>query len=62
MNNEKETFESKMNRLEEILDKVETETLSLEESLKLFEEGNKLKNELLKELKEAEEKLEKLTK
>lgn len=51
------SFEEKLARLNEIVDKVEGETLPLEESLKLYEEGNTLIKELEEALKEAEKKI-----
>lgn len=50
-------FEKKLNRLEEIVTKMESGDLSLEESLKLFEEGIKNSRECHKQLTEAEEKV-----
>ena len=55
-------FEKSLKRLEEIVAKVEGETLPLEESLKLYEEGKKLIASLEKTLKEAERKVEELQK
>ncbi len=46
-------FEEKMKRLEEIVEKLSSPDLGLEESLKLFEEGVRLVRELNKELKDA---------
>lgn len=53
------SFEQRLKRLEEIVAKIEGETLPLEESMKLYEEGKKLISSLQSELKEAEEKVEK---
>lgn len=53
-------FEEKMNRLNEIVDRVENSVLSLEESLKLYEEGIGLVKELMSTLDDAEKKIEKL--
>ncbi len=50
-------FEKKLNRLEEIVTKMESGDLSLEESLKLFEEGIQNSRECHKQLTEAEEKV-----
>jgi exodeoxyribonuclease VII small subunit len=50
-------FEKKLNRLEEIVEKMETGELSLEDSLKLFEEGVKLSRECNVQLSEAEQKV-----
>ena len=62
MAEEKIEFEKSLKRLEEIVTKVEGETLPLEESLKLYEEGKKLIAVLEKTLKEAERKVEELQK
>ena len=62
MAEEKIEFEKSLKRLEEIVTKVEGETLPLEESLKLYEEGKKLIASLEKTLKEAERKVEELQK
>ncbi|MCQ2801115.1 MAG: exodeoxyribonuclease VII small subunit [Bacilli bacterium] len=59
---EKIDFEKSLKRLEEIVSKVESETLPLDESLKLYEEGKKLIASLEKTLKEAERKVEDLQK
>lgn len=50
-------FEKKLSRLEEIVGKMETGELTLEESLKLFEEGVKLSRECNSQLAEAEQKV-----
>lgn len=55
------TFKDKMDRLNEIVDKVENSILSLEESLKLYEEGMNLIKDLTYTLDDAEKKVEKLT-
>ena len=62
MAEEKIEFEKSLKRLEEIVAKVEGETLPLEESLKLYEDGKKLIATLEKTLKEAERKVEELQK
>lgn len=62
MAEEKIDFEKSLKRLEEIVAKVESETLPLDESLKLYEEGKKLIASLEKTLKEAERKVEDLQK
>ena len=51
------TFEEKLHKLEEILSKLESDKLGLEESVKLYEEGKKLSTELHNELKESSKKL-----
>lgn len=56
----KETFESKMNKLKEITEKLDDEDTSLDESIKLYEEGLKLSKDLKDQLKSYEEKIENL--
>jgi len=62
MANEKIDFEKSLKRLDEIVSKIENETLPLDESLKLYEEGKKLIVALESSLKEAEKKIEDLQK
>lgn len=50
-------FEKKLGRLEDIVEKMETGELTLEDSLKLFEEGVKLSRECNLQLSEAEQKV-----
>ena len=50
-------FEKKLNRLEAIVEKMESGDLALEESLKLFEEGVRLSRECNTQLTEAEQKV-----
>ena len=54
------TYEEAMTRLEKIVSMRETDTLSLDESLKLFEEGTTLARFCNKTLDEAELKITKL--
>lgn len=54
----KQTFEEKLTRLNEIVEKVENTTLSLEDAMKLYEEGNSLIKDLQKSLDEAETKIQ----
>ena len=54
------SFEKKLSRLEEIVQKMESGEMSLDESLSFFEEGVKLSRECSKELNEAEQKVKKL--
>jgi exodeoxyribonuclease VII small subunit len=56
------SFEKAMKRLEEIVHKLEEGDLSLEESLKTFEEGINLSKFLTQKLSEAEAKVQKLIK
>ena len=53
-------FEKKLGRLEEIVQKMEKGDSSLEDSLKLFEEGIKLSRECHTRLNEAEAKVKML--
>lgn len=57
---ELKTFEAKLKRLNEIVAKLEGGTLSLEESLALYEEGNTLTKALNEELQKAKLKIEKI--
>ncbi|WP_367605992.1 exodeoxyribonuclease VII small subunit [Legionella sp. W05-934-2] len=56
-----ENFEQSLRSLEEIVQKLEAGELSLEDSLKAFEEGVKLARQCQKTLSEAELKVEKIT-
>jgi exodeoxyribonuclease VII small subunit len=58
----KHNFENALKRLEEIIQKLESGELSLDESLKLFEEGIELSRLCTKKLSETESKVEKLIK
>ena len=62
MEKKKLDFEKSLKRLDEIVNKIEHETLPLEESLKLYEEGRKLITALESALKDAEKKIEDLQK
>lgn len=57
MAEKKVDFEKSLNRLNEIVTKVEGETLPLETSISLYQEGMDLIKSLEKELKDAEEKI-----
>ena len=57
----KMSFEEKMNRLDEIVGKVENSVLPLEESLKLYQEGTALIKELQSALYDAEKKIKEVT-
>ena len=54
-------FETAMIELEEVVSKIETGNLSLEDSLKEFEKGIKLSRMCQKELTEAEQRVKVLT-
>lgn len=56
------TYEYAISRLEEICALLEKNEVSLDESIKLFEEGTKLTSFCSNKLKEAEQKITKLTK
>ena len=51
------TIEQKFEKLERLVNKLETEKLSLEESISLYEEAMKLSKELSLELKEVTKKV-----
>ncbi len=51
------TFEEKLNRLNEIVTKIEGDPLPLEETVALYQEGKKLIAELQNALSEAEKKI-----
>lgn len=55
-------FEQAMNRLEEIVQKLEQEDISLDDSLAYFEEGMKHSKFCYQKLNQAEQKLQKLVK
>jgi len=57
---EKMKFEDKLKRLDEIVDAMSNKSLSLDDSLAYYEEGNKIIKELEEALKAAEEKIEKV--
>ena len=58
----KKTYEDSVKRLEDIVSALERGDASLDESLKLFEEGTKLVTSCGKMLDEAEQKVVRLTK
>ncbi len=51
-------FEKKLNRLEDIVAKMESNEQTLEDSIKLFEEDVKLSQDCQKELEQAEQKVQ----
>lgn len=55
-------FEERVANLEEIAKKIENDNLSLEESIKLYEEGIKTARECIAYLNENKEKINNLTK
>ena len=54
------TFEDKLARLEEIISKLDSEEINLDDSAKLFEEGVDLSKELTAKLSEVKFKVETL--
>ena len=62
MSNEKHTFESAFHRLEEILETLNSDAASLDESLTLYEEADNLIRFCSKKLSDAETKVEMLMK
>lgn len=54
---EEKSFEELMVTLEEITSKLEKEQISLDESVKLFEEGMSISKECNKKLEEAEKRI-----
>lgn len=57
MPKKKENYEEMFLQLEEIVNKMDGETMSLDESMKAYEKGIKLTNKLYKILNEAEGKI-----
>ena len=55
-------FESAIERLEQVINKLESGELGLDESIKVFEEGVELSKKCHKKLKEAETKVKQLIK
>ncbi|MBR5290142.1 MAG: exodeoxyribonuclease VII small subunit [Erysipelotrichaceae bacterium] len=62
MNENKPTFESSMQRLDEIVNLLEKNQCTLDESIALFEEGLKLSQDLSVQLKSYEDKVARLLK
>ena len=56
------TYEKAISRLEEIVSALEKNDVTLDESLKLFEEGTKLTAFCAEQLKNAQQKITELTK
>lgn len=55
------SFEKSLNQLEDIINKLENDGVSLDESIALFEKGVKLSNDCRKTLETAEQKIISLT-
>ena len=62
MSSKNQTFEASLGELEKIVRKLEDGDLSLEESLKLFEDGVRLSRECQERLSKAERRIEILLK
>lgn len=62
MSNKAQSFEASLEKLEQIVKQLEDGELSLDDSLKLFEEGIKLSRECKERLDQAERRIEMLTK
>jgi len=56
------SFENSLKKLEEIVEELEKGELSLDEALKLYEEGMQFSDKCLEKLNESKQKVEKLTK
>jgi exodeoxyribonuclease VII small subunit len=57
---ERLSFEEALSRLEEIVDELEDESISLEDTIKLYEEGIKLSKICTETLEQAELRIEKV--
>ena len=62
MEEKKIDFEAMLKELSDIVNKVENSTLPLDESIKLYERGREIINELESSLKDAQEKIANLEK
>lgn len=62
MTKQERTYESALERLEEILDLMKAETVSLEDSIKLFQEADRLIEFCSDKLKKAETEIEAIVK
>jgi exodeoxyribonuclease VII small subunit len=60
MNDKQFDFEKMMEELENIVKQMESKTISLADSVALYEQGSKIIKQLEKALAEAEKKIEKL--
>ena len=60
MSKEKNNFESNLKKLELIVDKLESGEMGLEESVKLYEEGMRIKKVCDKKLKDIEMQIKKI--
>ena len=60
MSEKEVNFEKELERLKEIVSLIQQKNLSLDESLKLYEEGSKIVKLLNEELEKAEKKVEQI--
>lgn len=60
MSEEKKNFEDALSRLEEIVESLDDESLSLEKTIELYEEGIQLSKQCTETLEEAELRIEKV--
>jgi exodeoxyribonuclease VII small subunit len=58
----KQTFEHSIKRLEEIVEELEQGSVPLDDALKMYEEGIELSKSCIEKLKDAEVRLQKLSK
>jgi len=58
----KEKFEEKMNKLAQIVEKLDDESVDLDESIKLYESGLKLSKELKEQLNSFKDKIDEINK
>ena len=58
---EKKDFETSLHQLEDVVARLESGELSLDDSIRLFEEGMKLSTDCRKTLETAKQKIETLT-
>ncbi|MFW6149122.1 MAG: exodeoxyribonuclease VII small subunit [Atribacterota bacterium] len=56
------SFEDSLKKLEEIVEELEKGELSLDEALKLYEEGMEFSDKCMEKLNESKQKVEKITK
>lgn len=57
---ERQSFEEALSRLEEIVNELEDESISLDKSIKLYEEGIKLSKNCTETLEQAELRIKKV--
>jgi exodeoxyribonuclease VII small subunit len=60
MSKKKRSFEDALSRLEEIVESLDDDSMSLEEMIKLYKEGNELSKQCTKTLEDAELRIEKV--